>query len=428
MSIVNQQDPNLELAKETLFVCKNPYIHGTQLSVLSGLVHTGFVLVNARDLVQHHNIGTVSGEIDCGGWSIPLSLPKQSFGRVHGKQNCTYYDLESVLRYTKMGTHNIRDISYSVGRAHRVCYSNTREVLLLVAQQLSLGTPLTQLPIDQQYIDNARVILQFMDVILHVNKSVFGNNQDSQMKHVVRQHMTYRHLYDRLMLEHHGVDFSSNHPEVVQKIVNLFCVPPVSITDVAEYASNNYRRVQLQDARSMLPINEDSPPKHVDVGVAKDRFEPHYLAYRLFQDVGGYSINEFLYSYLDGRVSNSFFDEFREIVHGYRTALAADLQLLEDILLGRHVIMKLDTNDVRNPANPLIFVLQDDNLVEVFQGGHGEYRATKPLALGSDIKMIAVQNEDDRQDVVRYLAKHGLDCAVVLIETLAALDRPAEIV
>lgn len=76
----------------------NPFIHGTNASVLPYLPLTDFQLVSPVELITKYLVPPLSGEISGGGLSTVTSSAMTAFGRI---SDCNY-NLQRVKTYTKM--------------------------------------------------------------------------------------------------------------------------------------------------------------------------------------------------------------------------------------------------------------------------------------------------------------------------------------
>jgi len=139
-------------------------------------------------------------------------------------------------------------------------------------------------------------------------------------------------------------------------------------------------------------------------------YEARYIAYRLPQNLSSYSINNLLEHYAKNEVNKHFWPEFRQLIYEKIKEMNSRVELLEKIMKRTDVPIIKHTNT----TYPLILLSDDASAMESL---HYEYRATRPLKIGEDIKYIATDSEN-RLKLEQYIKDHSLQCKVIPIDKL----------
>ncbi|CAH6419038.1 Hypothetical protein HVR_LOCUS227 [uncultured virus] len=387
----------------------NPYVHGTNSGIFDMLAHTDFCLMEPIDMIQEYGYAPITGEITGGGFDSVWCQCHPCFGRIVGK-DYNSYGLSRVMDYTRISKEKdpISSLEYQVSVGSQCAYSNINSILIYMVRCQELGYNISKIVTSEVIADikatrNAFATLLFLGSWFRplpnlnddVYDAIYTHCTIKNIKDKVKNYPDLHYLYK----EHKEKQLPS---EVLDMMNNVLSLPKKSIIK-SGFACKD-KEVELEITQ---PFTTTAP----EYDSHRSALEPGYTIYRLTQDVSSYRINDALEKYARHELSTFFWSEFHERLCNYLDKFEHRINLLE-LMLNRINIPKISVS--KNPY-PLIMICENDTLMD--QNRH-EYRANRPLKLGTDITMIATDTIANGSRLVQYLSTHKIPCKVALFSDL----------
>lgn len=375
----------------------NPYIHGTTSAILDLLPLTDFKLNDAISLIETYNIAVMSGEITGGGYDSVNCRCMPCFGRIM-ETDCNSYNLEKILRYTPHSRINklvdpINDLKHQLSFARKYGYSNINVIIIFAARCQQLGHDISHLITPELVTDIKKVWSVYSTLLFFGNwlKNVKDNNDETNES--IYQNFTYDKLASKIKHDYFTIyeqfkDRNELSEEHKKDLLELFTLPQSDKVVVNPFT--------FEDS-----INDSK----------YNSYEARYISYRLPQNLSSYSINNLLEHYAQNKVDNHFWPEFRRLMYKKIKKLNHRVELLEN-LMKRTNIPIVKHNKI---TYPLILLCDDSSTMESLRY---EYRATRALKIGEDIKYIATDTEENRLHLEQYIKQHNLKCKTLLFNQL----------
>ena len=233
-------------------------------------------------------------------------------------------------------------------------------------------------------------------------------NLDGDTCDAIYTHLTIGHIKNKVLNQSDLYSLYKQYKdkdlpsEVYDILDGIFTLPEKSIIK-SGFACKD-KEVNLTITR---PFNNTAPVHDKQCSA----LEPGYTIYRLTQDVSSYRVNDVLEKYARNELSKSFWPKFHERLCDYLNKFEHRINILERMLERTDIpTIKLTKN-----SYPLIMICEDDN---VMTDVRHEYRANRPLKLGTDITTIATNTEKNKQRLVQYLETNRLACKAILFSDL----------
>ena len=140
--------------------------------------------------------------------------------------------------------------------------------------------------------------------------------------------------------------------------------------------------------------------------------ETSYLLGRLTQNCSGYTINDVLEKYASG-IESSYYNISWDQFHGNL------IYFLDEF---KHRISLLETLKCNSKIPQIRLAEESYPLIIMYEGElksfRNEWRATKPLRFGRDIKIVATDTLIHKNLLLQFFAEHQITCDVTILEVL----------
>jgi hypothetical protein len=409
----------------------NPYIHGTVSEVLDVLKETNFELMEPIAMIEQYGVAPVTGELTGGGFDKVSSRCNPCFGRIFGK-DCNSYDLKRVLKYTETDeeVNNKAQLERSVCNSTRYGCCNINIILILMVRCQELGINIHGI-ITDKFIRDARLTRNTFATLLFFGKwlvpvtktdliaessSYSDDNPYRDLYDAIYTHFNLSDLCSKIAAIPDCPDFYTVYqdykddperlPENIRTILtDIYTLPRTSVIKSGIGCTDKEVTLDIINPFTFSPI-----PYTCDYSA----LAPDYTSYRLSQNLSGYAINDLLEKYCQHQISLSFWTTFHDLLDKFFTDFLHRINLLEAMRNRTH-IPKVTLN---MPHFPLIMVCEDSTLMKSISC---EYRAIRPLKLGSDIRYLATDTETNKAHLVKYCEDYNLACQVVLFDELTTI-------
>ena len=409
----------------------NPYIHGTNSSVLALLPKTDFTFLSPIDMVELFNIAPIGGEITEGGLSTVMSKSAMAFGRLQS-EGCNDYTLEKIIdnyAKAKLETQSTVElgetIKSQVQHGINISYSNINLLLIYIARAKQVGIPtsafLSSEDIDELY-KNIEGTIQFFYLVLLLGKKI-GFNHDvlnamcpesrDDTCDAICMHLSFKSILKKIIdskIDLKAIYENPNPSDLdLKQVTNLLILPKESIV-ISGFGSDKQVTLPETDLFSTSFDLPDGDCPH----------NPNYFAYRMGQNLSGWSLNDLLLDFARSMLTNEFFLQFHVNFSKHIDALQHRLQVLKGIIeVKPSNIIDTESKSFVSYPFPIVFVSEQHEKMKLESEHSAEYRAQAPLKLGADIKMIATDSLMHKKELKNYLQKHSLDgVSVVTFEQL----------
>lgn len=391
------------------------YLHATTSAVLVGMSHSQFSLISPDKLIAEYGVAPITGEISAGGQVGATVSSGIAFAK-HGDQ---YWNLGSLLnsygKYNwKKGSLTVESIIADVTKDAENDLTYIRETLIHLMRSCHMGehiglnqnviedlfekldSALTR--VKRYYIRNylvtrylqtgtmtgfeaSDVQLTFLDYLVDHIPTNFLSQSDLERKTFLD---TLETLFQNSLKEH------IYHIEVSSEFSDYFY-----ITDSASYTDKKASFREFAFSTAMIyPTRKD------------------FLNY-IF-----YSEDEFKANY---RVDD---EKLKSEIEKASNQVTDLVNQLKKAIAGEVIEFTEEEKNLCVNTFTLIFLLDVEEDTKLLNPVKYEFRSTRPLQLGADIKKIATASENIAT-VKQFLANHGVEnVEVVSIDSLKAQPSP----
>jgi hypothetical protein len=384
----------------------NPYIHGTTSQILPLLPLTEFQLMDAITMIEQYHLAPLTGEIDGGGWDAVECRCKPCFGVVHHKDH-QVYQWDKIMRYTKPHPFRSSDpvelLEQKLRYGLKTCYCDLNQILIYYVRCRSLGHDVSHL-INQELIANMRRCYKILAILLHFNVAIFPKpEQDSESdnlaisSYVICDAILKNFSWKRLLKEVEKLELEGKEITVDYLLDELFVLPE-------EIESNGLKITLLPNERKLFTGEKT-------VEIKKSYIEgAGYFKYRLSQNTGFCKFKKLLKAFFLCNISDKWWTEFHSALIRYLAAFESRINLLESALQ-----MNVSQVQCSSESFPMVLVCDDHEAMKKHPQDC-EWRAKRPLKIGTDINLVVTDTEDHEFYLQEFFENHGIECRTMLFD------------
>lgn len=420
------------LSREPDYIIFDPYIHGTTAQTLNQMTKTDFQLIPVLDMLERYQIAPMVGELTMGGYSC-LGKSRTEGNIVgaisFGHMNSGPYSLQKVTsNYTNFNPPSKEalkdDFRKQLNSLKSGAYSGVNLLLIYLGRLRHAKIPLNEVISEEemttlrQDISAAVQFYYFIQLLgTHIVPDIGQVEKASEMEpfkgaglnDVFYSLLDFEHINSKIKAENINVKKIIENPtaENIAKALKLLELPIEAVIKSG---------MSMKELPVEFPIRQlfcQKTPKYKAPNVLGDN-SPNHFAY-FSRNISGYTIDQYLASFIKNKKSATYFEELGVFAKSQVSALE-DRKRILDKLLDPPVKVHAATSE-RTLATDIPVVLLSESTDMVRVGD--EYRSTKSLVLGEDIKLIATDNEPHRQALRSYVHQNQLSpVQVVLIDNL----------
>ncbi len=447
---VNNKEESLTLKKLNIDTKEkseseyNPYIHGTNSSMLLLLDRTEFEMINSVDMLEKYNVAPMGGEITNGGLSNPSAKCNPCFGQLNPKDK-TNYNLDTIKQYAteislpsaKIDLNELNDILTN----KNLKLINVLIVLLARIKQYGLfNTEIYQACLIYQKEFHSHVqscllsllIGKYIDIDLEVLNTVLGNEksefaqvpENTKIGRWIESNYSFRKISERLINRGLNIEEIVTNPsrDVLLQILNLLEIP-----ENKELSLPAFNPFKLREHPSEHNIYHSYVLYRMQVYGNCDGISEKPLSNFIARYVN--NIKSFLSLVKNPNdITKEMASEsininalYEKKVINYINACKDCEKLLSKVI--NNEVNPLTDKQLAHLEKPFPMILISENESN-FERVSDEFRAKKPLKLGEDIKKMAVFNEEDRFKAMHYLENnHRRNIAVVTVKDLETSQK-----
>lgn len=421
----------------------DPYIHGTNSSILALLPKTDFQLMSPMEMLDEYQVAPMTGELTEGGFQRVGDAAikdethhgKTSFSKMSDNGDVNAYTLEEVIAtYTNLKTekknaHLIR-FQNELDGGLSAAYSNinllaiyftrarlTHDSLEEVISPEQLETLTHHLNATVQYF----YFIRLLGVYIHPNFDVLSAQPDKPfITEAIRVTFTFKYIVRQIIK--HNIDMK----EIVENPTEINLQRALIILELPERITFTHYNFNIANYRKEMTIEPAVRQLFcLNPGYKTDNcvLEPIYTFDRMSQNkVDGYKINDIFYFMLREQLKPElFFNQFSKLAVPHIIALKDRIRLFQKLVStpqSAFVLTDLETSLLSNPF-PIIVITENEEKLKLTDFTHQEFRSRGRLRLGTDITMIATNAEEHRLFLMNYLVSMGFqNVEVVLFDDL----------
>lgn len=401
------------------------YTHATTSLLFSRLVRTNKQLMSPIKMLKLFGIAPPGGEITGGGLDALHAKGKPSFGLLDATGPGSY-SLERIIAQYASGNYSYtrQDFSLEQGiqNSKSMSFSNLNIILIYLARAKAQGIEnvidekiLNQLLIEAQAAVQFFYLLLFLGKDIHPKEEAFTN---ADVIDAVATHLTFENILQKIIDNNVNVKEIYENPTQagLEEIVNLFTLPTES-TVLNFLKKPRAVTLSLVNPFKVGTIDETNCKNEDEY----DYFDPAYISLRLPQNVSGYRINNLLRDFVQNRLHPTSFREMDEAFLKHIKVMSKRTKILKDILEKNACDVMYSPAEkafLENPF-PMVLVCEENDKFELFDKNNQEFRAKKPLAFGTDIKLIATDTAEHQKVIVDFMQEHDINnIEVVFFEQL----------
>ena len=405
----------LKYRLETAF---DPFIHGTNSSILALLPKSNFEIMSPVEMMHTYHAAPMTGELTRGGYRILNSniVGKTSFAKL-STEGVKSYTLERVLsNYTKLpvtvGKESKTDFSNACERGHVNSYLNFNLILIYfvrarqthqslddVISPQSLSLILEKMEASRQFY----YFLQLLGMHIFPNRHVIKKLKMTQITNIVtviKNCLTYEKIVQKIMSNRLNIQDIVENPtsDALKKVLYLLELPDslsLAITHCFSLESNGFTCVNYKT--SALATSE--------------------VFFKMQMGENGKTINALLAQYFTGHVDTQFFLNLHGEAKKHLAVFEERLQLFRelvnapqhDFIISEYQIYFLER------VFPMILLTDVDEQMTLVDFAPQEYRSKGSLKIAQDIKLIATDTPIHRLEILKYLAMHHIHTVQVIL-------------
>lgn len=404
----------------------NPFIHGTTSKALALMGKTGFFLQGPIDMVDQYGVAPLGGELTGGGLRDAKARCLPCFGRLGSHdENFNEYTLKKIInRYTQSRLLTLDNVLFSlkcqVDLGPKILFSNINIILIYAARYRQLGGDLSELPFMQSLesrIQSSIGIFYFLMLIGHgieADYSLLDSLSKEERQGIfdaIYTHYSSEKLIDKFSeigISLHEI-YKNPDPESIRILLNLVELPKTSVILTGMFCTPEEKTLTV--TQLFRPSTKSA--------VLADRSGSEYPARDygyLVRGVDGYQVNSVLEKYIKGDRLNNLQVKLLDYIDSLSERFLALKKLLQEPF--RPLEFKAEEEDFRREEFPVVLIYNQDSHMRIIDFGSQEYRAQRPLELGSDITMVATDTPANARKLIDFFERHGRVMKIVLFEDL----------
>lgn len=400
----------------------NPLIHGTTSLLFVNLDKTDNKLLPVRDMLESFNLAPMGGEISGGGLEGMNGGMELSFGLFSViSRNTNTYDFEKVTSnyasYTmckeKTASTFLGYLKDCIDFSKEHAFYNLTRILVYLARAKQLGASnqdIEKIAGVNQFVADIKTSIKFAYLLLligeHISLDYKKINLTENKLLIIRELYHFKKKFFLEKIEKSNIDIKAIYENPTAE--NLQMILPLFALSSDNKDTENTKMLDRQYFKLTHSNNNvDQDKNDVFTTVSLDLFE---IVYKEEGSLGGL----LYHSYDDESPCNRFSHTFSQ---QYISSMSKRLNILENILSHDYQPLSERALFFNNNRFPLILILDDAKKAYQFSNQH-EYR-TAALTLGSDIKLIATDNEQHRLMIMKYFDQNNIhNVSVVLFDDL----------
>ncbi|WP_133129079.1 hypothetical protein [Legionella quinlivanii] len=418
----------------------DPFIHGTTSAALALMSKTNFQLMPIMKMIDDFQVAPMGGELTRGGYEfIGFELvQKEKIGAISfGNLKTGEYNLKEVTGgYTQFvpptKTAVLNNFRNLLNRPIVGAELNLLLIYFTRARQMhqSLDQIITKNELNSLK-QRLQAITQFYYFVQLLGTYIFPDFEAIEKAILPPSSLTKRDITD-------AVYSFLNFEGLIQKIIDSrMDIKSILLNPTADNLENALGLLQLPDKLTIksgvcgdikdieLPVTQFFSLARPSASKKSPAFKRSHFVY-LAQNKSGDGINNVLENFLSQKLNADFFVNMAKDAQSYVSALEDRIRVLNKLADTPQAQFELTVNQktLLDSTYPIIFVSESD----LIKPHCKEYRSTAPLKLGEDIRMIATDNREHREQIRTYLRQHQLNpVQVVLFSDLEKVisDRSA---
>ncbi|MDB6096647.1 MAG: uncharacterized protein JWM09_925 [Francisellaceae bacterium] len=395
----------------------DPFIHGTNSSILALLPRTKFQILSPIEMVNAYHLVPMCGEIELGGLVGLNPNGRTCFARLSNEFAQNRYPKNEII--TKYAIHS-EAVSHAdllsnyLWKCYRGDFRNINVLLIYLLRAKQWGLNVMEIVPELKKIEAwIHETKQYYYMILCLADHLAPNSEEIDKR--ADAESIYSNIYEQINIrtfkEKSDVNFESlwKNPnnKGLEALIQMFVPPHKDISllrlknekDTAQASMNPERAKECFDN---FLINQSFNIEMSSFLSANSKVSFARSAYsQVFK-----SMKPFLLEHLEGLELR--FEQLRSI-------LSQSIKPFDES----------ERNLIENNF-PLILLSNSEEFIKLYEPCTGEYRAIKPLRLGVEIAGLATDTLAHKEILEEYLRKHMLDnLYVILFDDLILNKRPA---
>jgi hypothetical protein len=416
----------------------DPFIHGTNSAIFSILAKSKYKLMSPLEMMDEYKAAPMSGELTQGGYERignktmkEGKMGKPSFG-ILSTNDKDAYTLEKIIsNYANLNLspHNPKDEHLARFKKELEIglewgFSRINLLLIYFTRASQIHDSLEQVISEKEYkllqeqmeaTSQFFHFIQLLGTYIHPNFDLIGQASiNSDLGDTVYSNAVYKWL-----------TFDNIVNNIIKNKINMKAI-------VTNPSQENLKQaltvleLDLNKSDCNL-VNQDSELSKIQVFCLEAKYppklrtviNPNENTFTLMSQNhnSDHSINNMLREYVTKRLKPSFFIKMAKISKEYLIAFADRIRLLDDLINipQNHFKLTALQNYFLQNKFPVIFVSENESKFSLYNFEKNEYRCNSQLELGSDIKVIATDNEEHRLMIMKYLDLNNLKNILVIL-------------
>ena len=414
----------------------NPFIHGTNTSILSILPKSEFNIMSPLEMMDDYQAVSMTGELTRGGYDVVGStvikeggIGKTSFG-IMSANGLNSYTLEDIIsNYANMHSNpsddNLCEFKSSVSRGLSQAFSNINLLLIYFTRARQMHNSLEEV-ITEEEVNRLReqmeatsqffYFIQLLGTYIHPNfEALKQSGMEQDITDAANTLLTFENIVNKIINNKINMKEIVANPtaENLRKALSVLEFP--AKCTIKSGFSGRDKDIELPITQFFC-LEPNYPAK------LYDRNEPNYTFYRMSQNwVSGYKINDLLEGFLSAEQTSEFFIKLGEKAKQHLIGFDDRVRLFEKLVKAPQYKFQLTNLQgyFLEKKYPIVLVSENEDKISLYNKQTDEYRSNSALKLGFDVKIIATDTNEHRLEIMKYLElHHNNNIQVVLFDDL----------
>lgn len=405
----------------------NPFLHGTNSSILPFLKRTGFTLMSPTEMLRKHALAPISGEIEGifgGGHDSLASYSGTSFGRLNDEPFPRGYGVESILSMYAKKDGGFGGTSGTARHTSEDLIRRAFDSINVFLIQLAREAQTDKVSLSEVQLANIRVSIQ-AGILGYQSLALLGVriHPDFELYEMAKSHLRVDDLYDIISTHLNFQSIVENARTIILAQTNIEANPELALKilsiprgpiEAVGIWDKKPRQISLSESERCLftTTKQEYPTPDIRTRLSPDN------AYRTAADQNGYRIHHFLDQALDRSDSNHLprsvedLQLFSTEAESRAESLTAKLDIFDRLvekILRHEATFTPEDMSLISESFPIVVVATDDEKFYCVNSYPREYRSNQPLVIGADIAMLATDTPEHQAGLTNFLKENGIN-------------------
>ncbi|QMT61164.1 SidE phosphodiesterase domain-containing protein [Legionella sp. PC997] len=419
----------------------DPFIHGTNSSIFSMLPKSNFEIMSPLEMMRTYQAAPMSGELTKGGYKTVegKSLGNTSFAKISAQGSNSYTLKKVVDTYTNLNVElahqNLKKFKEACDVGFKQSYLNINLILIYFVRARQSYQSLEQVISSEELellLAKMEASAQFYYLIQLFGTYIFPNVCELNKFRIIEDSAKFKGFNEEARQISLAVDNFLAYENIVQKIMDN----KINIKEILDNPTEEQlkrvldileapKKCTLKNLNGEIEFEDIELPLTQFFSLTPDAFEYAYehqekgvfWGMQLNMKGDSNAINTLLTKFIQGLATNQLFLSLGTEAKHHVDAFQERIRLFKDLVNTPQAQFRI--TDIQwyflERQFPIILLSEAEDKISLFNFEIEEYRSNSNLKFGTDIKIIATDNNFHRLEILKYLALHKLNHIQVIL-------------